>query len=166
MEESGGVSLMFLGAYQVRMDTKGRISIPAKHREVLHADYGTDLILTSFDHCIEVYPRPEWLILTQQLQQLPSLKRDVRMLMRTLFASAHECPLDNQGRILIPPPLRERAGLNGEVVVLGVNNKLEIWNKERWETYYISAQDQIEQIADMLAELNIERGQTVGERNR
>jgi MraZ protein len=155
--------LMFLGAYQVRIDAKGRINIPAKHREILHTTYGSDLVLTSFDHCIDVYPRSEWTLLTQQLQKLPSLKRDVRMFMRTLFAATHECPLDNQGRILIPPPLRERAGLRSEVMVLGVNNRLEIWDKERWEGYYRSGQEQIEEIADRLAELNFERGQLIAE---
>ncbi|RMF89227.1 MAG: division/cell wall cluster transcriptional repressor MraZ [Nitrospinota bacterium] len=152
---------MFLGNYQVKMDAKGRISIPAKYREVLSTEYGPELILTTLDHCIEAYPKQEWLLLTQQLQRLPSLKRDVRMLMRALFSTAHECTLDSQGRILIPAPLREYADLRGDVVILGVNTKIEIWSKERWDAYNSSGREQLVEIADKLAELTMERGQNL-----
>lgn len=142
---------MFLGRHNLTLDTKGRLSIPAKFREVLAAMYGNQVILTGLDQCIVVYPLPEWQKFEEKARQLPSLKRDVRNFFRGFYSAASECALDRQGRVLIPPQLREYAGLDREVVLVGIANKMEIWSKERWEEQVRENQSRLEEIAEELA---------------
>jgi len=154
---------MFLGTFQLKLDDKGRLSIPARFRDILQEKYpsggdqdGSELILSWFDRCILAYPKTEWLLQAQELTTataLPNMHRDVRDLKRFIFGNAAECPVDAQGRVLVPPLLRAKAELNGEVIVVGVNDHFEIWNRERWERYAIDLEERGEEIAQKLAEL-------------
>lgn len=160
---------MFLGTFQLKLDEKGRLSIPHRYREILHEKYQPEteqsdaqLILSPFGQCLIAYPRAEWQWLAQTLTAttaLPSMHRDVRDLQRVLFGSAAECSVDAQGRVLIPPPLRTKARLDGEIVVVGVNSYFEIWNRGDWEEYSRNLEGREEEIAEKFAELSDARVQ-------
>lgn len=121
---------MFLGEYEHNIDQKGRVAIPARLRGAL----GNGLVLSrGFEKCIIVYPMAEWNKVAEKLASLSTMQSNVRRINRSTFSSAFQQEMDGQGRVLIPPQLREYAGINGDVVVVGVNNYLEIWSKENWQ---------------------------------
>lgn len=144
---------MFIGTYHINIDQKGRLNIPAKFREVLNSKYSNRLVLARFDNCIVAYPTEEWLVLEEKTKSLPTMKKNVRTFMRLLYSGAAECSLDKQGRILIPPSLRNSISLDGEVVVVGILNKIEIWNKEMWGSFLEESKEKFEDIAEELSEL-------------
>lgn len=118
------------GEYQHTLDTKGRLFIPAKLREEL----GEHAVITrGLDGCLYLYSQEEWSKLEQTIRQLPTTKS--RMMQRYLLASAADVDVDKQGRIVIPPVLRERAGLQKNVTIIGVLSRAEIWDTELWNTY-------------------------------
>jgi len=121
---------MFLGQFVHTLDSKGRLTIPAKFRAVL--DSGL-IVTRGMDRCLAVFPTDEWDELAGRVSDLPMTDRQARAFKRFLFASASDVSPDKQGRILIPPRLREYADLDGEVVVAGLNNYIEIWNTDAWE---------------------------------
>jgi MraZ protein len=96
---------MFRGKFDHTLDDKGRVSLPVKFREILRK-YDDNIIITTFDSCLYVYPHEEWIIVEEDLYKRPSGKRDMRDLQRLLLSNATECTIDKQGRILIPPSLR------------------------------------------------------------
>ncbi len=121
---------MFLGEFVHTLDGKGRLTIPAKFR----ADVDTSLVVTrGMDRCLAMFPMDEWEQLSSRVSDLPMTDRRARAFRRFLFASASKVSPDKQGRVLIPPRLREYAGLDGEVVVAGLNNYIEIWSTEAWQ---------------------------------
>lgn len=132
MERSGGkwVKLVFMGEYQHTIDTKGRIIVPAKFREPLGEEF---VVTLGLDGCLFVYPNEEWLTFVKELKGLPGSK-EARQLQRYFMAGAATCEVDKQGRILIPAKLRAQAGLEKEIVFVGVLSKIEIWSQERWES--------------------------------
>ncbi len=120
---------MFLGNFVHNLDSKGRLTIPAKYRTYL-AD---GLVVTrGMDECLVAFPMARWEQLSAKVSDLPITDPRARSFKRFLFASASDLSPDKQGRILIPPRLREYAGLDGEVVVAGLNDYFEIWNREAW----------------------------------
>ncbi|HEB59927.1 MAG TPA: transcriptional regulator MraZ [Gammaproteobacteria bacterium] len=126
---------MFRGVNNLSLDTKGRMAIPARYRERLESVCQGQLVITvDRDHCLLLYPLREWEIIEHKLVALPSLNPQARRLQRLLIGHATECELDANGRILVPPPLREFAGLDKRVVMIGQGNKFEIWDEERWNT--------------------------------
>jgi len=137
------------------MDEKGRLSIPSKFRELLSARGENELVLTDFDSCLTAYPKGEWRVLEEKMKQLSMIQKDVRNFLRLFYSSATEVPLDPQGRILIPPQMRERARLDREVVLLGLLNKIEIWDKESWEDFMAGSAGTFEEVASKLVELGI-----------
>lgn len=150
---------MFKGRYAHTLDSKGRLSIPSKFRDVL-ADHQEDvLILTNFDSCLLGFTQEEWQLLEEKIrgQSMFStmLRQDMRAFVRYFFSGATECPLDKQGRILIPPSLREFAGFEKEVVLLGLANRIEIWSRKRWDSFLQESQENFEQIAAKLSELEM-----------
>jgi MraZ protein len=150
---------LFKGRYAHTLDSKGRLSIPSKFREVL-ADHQEDvLILTNFDTCLLGFTMEEWRLLEERIrgQSLFStmLRKDMRAFVRYFFSGATECPLDRQGRVLIPPSLREFADLKKEVVLLGLANRIEIWSKEKWGSFLHESQENFEEIASKLSELEM-----------
>lgn len=120
---------MFLGEFVHTIDEKGRLIIPAKFR----ADLVSGLVVTrGIDRCLSIFPMDEWARLAEQVSALPITDRRARAFRRLVFASASDSMLDKQGRLLIPPRLREYAGLDGEVVVTGLNTYIEVWNSDSW----------------------------------
>jgi MraZ protein len=126
----GNSTAMFLGEFVHVLDDKGRLTIPAKFR----ADLDTALVVTrGIDRCLAIFPIPEWEQLAGRVSELPLTDRQARAFRRLLFANASDVSPDNQGRILIPPRLREYANLDGEVVVAGLNTYIELWSPEAWQ---------------------------------
>lgn len=123
---------MFLGTHQPRLDDKGRLILPAKYREELA---GGLVITKGQERCLYVFPLGEFARITEALRTAPVTAKSVRDYSRVFFASASDEELDRQGRITIPPALREYAGLARECVVIGANTRLEIWDATAWESY-------------------------------
>jgi MraZ protein len=146
---------VFRGRFEHTIDEKGRLSIPSKFRELLSARGENELVLTDFDSCLTAYPKDEWRVLEEKMKQLSMIQKDVRNFLRLFYSSATEVPLDPQGRILIPPQMRERARLDREVVLLGLLNKIEIWDKESWEDFMARSADTFEEVVSKLVELGI-----------
>ena len=150
---------MFKGRYSHTLDSKGRLSIPSKFRDVLSDHQEDVLILTNFDSCLLGFTQEEWRLLEEKIrgQSMFSsmLRQDMRAFVRYFFSGASECALDRQGRILIPPSLREFAGLEKDVVILGLANRVEIWSGSRWEDFLKNSQDNFEDIAAKLSELEM-----------
>jgi MraZ protein len=116
------------------MTDKGRISVPAKFREVLRDKYGDEtLIVTNFDRCLVAYPLKEWNEIERKVAELPQFRQEVISFLRYLMGGAVDCPIDGQGRILIPQSLRNHARIKREVVMIGMLTRFEIWAKEIWE---------------------------------
>lgn len=138
---------MFMGEYQHSIDTKGRMIVPAKFREIL----GETFVLTrGLDHCIFGYPMDEWRKLEQKLKGLPMTNKDARAFARFFFSGATEVELDKQGRINIPSTLINHANLEKECIVLGVSSKIEIWAKDAWSSYFEESSESFNEIAENL----------------
>lgn len=141
-----------MGEYQHTLDAKGRLIIPAKFRDEL----GTGSVMTrGLDNCLFLFPAEEWEILEGKLKTLPLTKSDARQFVRFLFSGATECELDKQGRINVPQNLREYAQIEKDAVVIGVSSRVEIWSKEKWESYVNQAEESFENIAENIVELGI-----------
>lgn len=123
---------MFRGQYEHTIDPKGRVSIPSRFREVLAAKGDGRLVITHFDNHLMAYPFDEWRIFEEKMAALPSTNDEAASFIRYLVAGAVDCEVDKQGRVLIPPPLRESGGLTSEVVLAGALKKFEVWDKVRW----------------------------------
>jgi MraZ protein len=124
----------FTGVYQHQIDVKGRTSLPSRFREVLAAERADKLFVTTdlFDPCLQAYAPAQWTAFTQKVAALSQFDPSVRLLVRSFVAPAQECPVDKVGRILIPAPLREHAGLADEVTWAGTVERIEIWSPARW----------------------------------
>jgi MraZ protein len=126
----GEYDAMFLGAFVHTIDGKGRLTVPAKFR----ADLAAGLVVTrGIDRCLAVYPMEEWERLAEKVSALPMTDRRARAFRRLVFADAADAIPDKQGRVLIPPRLREYAGLDGDVVVTGLDTFIEVWNPGSWD---------------------------------
>jgi MraZ protein len=124
---------VFKGTYEHRIDGQGRLPVPAAFRRALGV--GATLLVTQLDQCLAAYPPTEWEKLEAQLAALPAFSKPVKALTRALASRAADCALDVQGRILLPAPLRAAAGLQSDVVVIGVLNRFEIWAPENWRSF-------------------------------
>ena len=126
----------FLGKYNYALDPKGRIIIPAPLRDIIFKKYNNSkLYITNaaFDKCLHIYPLEEWSRLEEKIRPLPKSEEAVKYFLRRVVASVLECEIDRQGRVLIPVSLREDAAINGEVVIVGQLDKIEIWDKAGWD---------------------------------
>jgi len=147
-----GVIKMFLGEYQHSLDTKGRITIPAKIREQL----GDKFVVTKgLENCIFLYPLKEWQTIENKLRTLPFTRADVRSFARFFFSGASELEIDKQGRTVIPASLREYALIDKDLIIIGVGSRAEIWAVENWEKYIEGAEASYEDIAASLVDLGI-----------
>lgn len=143
---------MLLGEYNHNLDTKGRVSIPAKFRD----DLGSSFIVTKgLDNCLFIYSKSEWETFETKLKTLPLTNPNARNFIRFFFSGATECELDKQGRINIPQNLRDYAGLTKEVYLIGVSTRVEIWNKENWENYTSPDNMDLDEIAGQMSNLGI-----------
>ena len=126
--------LQFEGNSEHSLDPKGRLNIPTRFREVLRDVYGTDMVkVTLWKDCLRAYPLPEWEDLMRKLNGEALKHRSGSKFIRTLTTSVVECPVDKQGRILLPPKTRSDAGIDKDVVVAGVLQHFEIWDKDAWQ---------------------------------
>jgi MraZ protein len=141
-----------MGEYLHSIDNKGRIILPAKFREELD---DCCIATKGLDNCLFVYAKEEWAILENKLKQLPLAKPEARAFVRFFFAGAAELECDKQGRILLPGNLREYAHLNKDVVVIGVSNRIEIWDKDEWAAYNEQVGPTVANIAESLVDLGI-----------
>jgi len=124
---------MLRGVNTLSLDNKGRMAVPARYREAVMSRCDGQMVVTvDRDHCLLLYPLPDWEEIERKLVRLPGFKKPVRRLQRLLIGHATECELDGSGRILLPPPLREFAGLDKTVVLIGQGNKFEVWAEEAW----------------------------------
>jgi len=146
---------MFRGRFEHTVDSKGRVSIPAKFRDLLAEKYDDRLILTNFDRCLVAYPYEEWRVLEERVGSLSMVKKEVKAFQRFFISGATECPIDKLGRILIPPTLRDYAQLGRNVVFAGMLRKFEIWSKERWQEEIKRSEVDFEGMGEALAELGM-----------
>jgi MraZ protein len=124
---------MFRGPSKVTLDSKGRLAIPARHRErILTRGDGHLVATVDRDYCLLIYPLPDWEEIERKLVRLPALNKQARRLQRLMLGHATEMELDAQGRILLPRELREFAGLERQAMLIGQGNKLELWDEQRW----------------------------------
>ncbi|HEX7550961.1 MAG TPA: division/cell wall cluster transcriptional repressor MraZ [Candidatus Methylomirabilis sp.] len=143
---------MFRGQFEHAIDEKGRLSIPAKFREALRKE--KTLVLTSSDAYLTAFPLKEWRALEDRLRANPKFKREQRDFLRFVYSSAEDVAMDSQGRILVPQGLRQRAGIMREVVIIGMMDTIEIWDKGRWAAKVASAPSP-EELSAKLGELGI-----------
>lgn len=138
--------IMFMGEYHHSIDAKGRLIIPSK----LRYDLGDNFIVTrGLDGCLFLYPKEQWNNIINKYKNLPDTK-DKRQFLRIFLSGATNCEYDKQGRINIPKPLIDYADLNKDCIIIGVDEKLEIWSKERWEQFISDNEENMSEIADSL----------------
>jgi len=143
---------MFRGQFEHAIDEKGRLSIPAKFRDILQKE--RTLVLTSFDSYITVFPLKVWHAIEERIRANPTFKRDMRDFLRHIYSLAEDVEIDQQGRILIPQALRQRVGITRDVVIIGVMDQIEIWGKARWEAK-VAAAPSTEELTAKLGELGV-----------
>lgn len=145
---------MYRGVNALNLDAKGRMAIPTKYRERLMERCDGHLVVTvDRDRCLLLYPLPDWEHIERKLSALPNLDKQTRRLQRLLIGHATECDMDGNSRILLPPPLREFAGLDKHAVMIGQGNKFELWDEQLWnerrETWLAEEQDDVELAGDL-----------------
>ena len=144
---------MLMGEYHHNLDQKGRIIIPSKIRE----DLGEEVIITrGLDDCLFIYSKQEWNTIVSRLKTLPFTKKSARNFNRMFLSGATLSEFDKQGRIKIASPLLSYASLEKECVIIGVNDRLEIWSLEKWNNFVDSSRDELSDLADHLFETNFE----------
>jgi MraZ protein len=137
---------VFYGEFEYRIDLKGRVPFPPRFRRELK-----EVVLTpGVERCITAYPLSEWKKLATALTSSPLTRSKSRQLNRAIFATAFSTIIDGQGRVALPAPLRQYAGIEEEVVIIGANNYLELWNKEQWEAEKADSQEQAWRIIESL----------------
>jgi len=145
---------MFYGEYKHNLDTKGRLILPAKFREVCK-EYGIDrfFITRGLDRCVFMFAESEWRIQEQKFKNMSFTKKETRSFNRMFFSGAVDVNPDKQGRFILPPYLKEYASIQKSTIIIGVSNRIEIWDKESWNKFYGDSNDSFEQIAENLLEL-------------
>ena len=138
---------MFIGEYQHNIDVKGRLIIPSKFRDKLGENF---IVTRGLDQCLFGYSLDEWSVIEDKLRTLPLTKKDARAFTRFFFSGAMECEMDKMGRINITPNLRSYAKLEKECVVVGVTNRIEIWDLSTWNTYMNESEESFGELAENL----------------
>lgn len=143
---------MFMGEYNHTLDAKGRVIVPSKFREALGEVF---VVTRGLDGCLFVFSNDEWADFEKKLQDLPVASKQARIFTRFFLSGAITVEADKQGRILIPANLRQAADLEKDVVFVGVANRIEIWDKEKWSGYTEIDDEDMEAVAEQMAELGI-----------
>lgn len=138
---------MFTGEYLHTLDTKGRVIIPSRLRDGLGEKF---MITRGLDHCIFAYPLSEWASLEEKMIKFPLTKKDYRAYNRLFFSGAMEVEADKQGRVLIPQYLRDYAGIEKDVMIIGVADRVELWNEAAWKEYFEEVDSNYEELAEKL----------------
>lgn len=140
---------LFLGQYEHSIDGKGRVILPAKYRERFS---GGMVFRSGEDRCLLAYPMEDWLKEAEKIRSLSERKRVSREYRRWFFGRSSECQPDKQGRVMVPPNMRNYAGLDKDILIVGVYDRLEIWDKNTWHKREPIAEGEIENIAEGLEE--------------
>ena len=143
---------MFLGEFEHSIDDKGRLTIPAKFRDELE---GGVVVTRGLDGCLWAYSRSEWEILAEKIALLPTTNPAARNFARFMFSSAFDSVPDRQGRVLVPQNLRDYAGITNETVVIGVMNRVEIWQPNKWSEVLDAVEEDPDAIVAQLQDLGI-----------
>jgi MraZ protein len=146
------ITAMFIGEYKYSIDEKKRLAIPVKFRQAL----GKKAIITrGLDQCLFLYPEKEWNVQAEKIAKMPMGGKDARGFARSLLSGAMEVGLDEMGRILIPDYLKQYAFLKKKTVIVGVYNRVEIWDETKWLQYNKKTESVIGDMAERLKELGI-----------
>ena len=148
---------MFRGSSFHTIDAKGRIIVPARFRDAIHAG-GTDRIMVSqMDRCLVAYPLDGWRKIEDRIMAMAEKSESMRRFRRVFIGGAHECAFDRQERILIPPSLRQYAGMEKHIVMVGVLDHFEIWSKAHWDEESQRLEDdmKIEEVRNEIARLGL-----------
>jgi len=143
---------MFIGEFNYKIDAKKRLAVPAKFRDDLD---GKVVVTRGLDGCLFLYQLDEWRKLAEKISNLPLSQADARSFARVMLAGAMEVEIDSSGRILIPDYLKEYADLEKEITIAGVYNRMEIWDKDKWEDYKEKTESEVGDIAEELKELGV-----------
>ena len=140
---------MLLGEFEHTLDDKNRLTLPAKFRQALS---GGVVMSRGFDGCLFVFAREDWDgFVAARLEGLNPLSREARQMSRYMFSGAAEAELDKQGRVMVPPALLQHAGLGREVVVAGIRDHVEIWDRAAWKEQLKEVEGSVELVAERLA---------------
>jgi len=143
---------MFIGEYSYTIDAKKRLTLPPKFRKIL----GEKAIITrGLDNCLFLYTQKDWEELAEKLSKLPLTQADARGFSRIMLAGAMDVDIDALGRVLVPDYLKDYAKLGKKVVIVGLYNRVEIWDEEKWDEYTQKTQSQAGDMAERLKELGI-----------
>ena len=138
---------MFMGEYHHNIDDKARIVLPSKFR----LELGDTFIVTrGLEGCLFIYSKKEWDNIVSKLKTLPFTKKDARAFLRFFLSGATECQTDKQGRVAIPMPLATYASLKKECIIIGVNDRLEVWSEDKFQSYFKENEDNISDLAEDL----------------
>lgn len=140
---------MLVGKYDQNIDAKGRVNIPSKFRSSLG---DTFIVAVGDQKCVNIYPLNEWDAFMERINTVPI--EDRAMVMRYIQQTSAECDLDSQGRVVIPPQIREYAGLTREIVVIGEHKKVEVWSLENWQGY-ADEQFDMDKLSDIMKNIGI-----------
>ena len=146
------VNSLLTGEFNHSIDPKGRLIIPSKFREILGEDF---VITKGLDGCLFLYPNNEWKIFEEKLRTLPLTNKNARTFTRFFLGSAVDGGLDKQGRVLISAALREFAGLEKDVVLVGVLDRVEIWDKAKWDENNAAVEENMDEIASQMEDLGL-----------
>lgn len=140
---------MFIGEFKHKLDTKNRMTLPAKFRDQIGESF---VITKGLDGCLSAYTVEKWNAILAKLITLPSTNKQARTYVRALTSKACECSFDNQGRIQIPAYLTKEANLTKDVMVVGVGDRIELWDADTWEKYDEQAQADFDEVAETVTE--------------
>lgn len=152
---------MFRGINSINLDVKGRMAMPARYRVLLKDESQSKVVVTidTEEKCLLLYPLPVWDVIEAKIEALPSFNRITRRIQRLLIGHATELELDNNGRILLPPLLREYATLDKQVMLIGQGKKFEIWDAKTWnsgrETWLASGINELPQLPEELKTISL-----------
>jgi len=147
-----GRSGVFIGEYAHSLDAKSRLIVPAKFR----GELGNNFVMTrGLEGCLFVFPQDKWQIIAEKISSLPLMKKDARKFSRLFLAGATEAETDKSGRFIIPAGLIEHAALQKECTIIGVQNRIEIWSKERWRAFNDTSSAEYEELAEELIDFEL-----------
>ena len=143
---------MFMGEYQHNLDDKSRLVIPS----VFRASLGNDFVITrGLEKCLYIYSKSEWNKIVAKLDTLPFTKKDVRTFIRGFFSGANSCTLDKSGRVVLAPYLLEYANITKDCIIIGANDRIEIWDRQNWNEFMNENANKLSDIAENLFMENI-----------
>lgn len=150
---------MFRGSFEHTLDAKGRLSIPSKFRDILLGKGDDRLIITNYildgTRCLDVYPLEEWQRLEENIRTKPKFGRPMMLFLNFYVGGASDCVVDKQGRILIPPQLRQYANLKRNVVWVSALDKFRLWDQEAWKKVFAEAEEKLMQDPDFFGDLGL-----------